>query len=63
MSTHYLDIANKIRDLQDILREYENELYEAERKDDTAAATRYRQLIRETENKIDGMTNSPYYNG
>lgn len=63
MSTHYLDIANKIRDLQDILREYENKLYEAERKNDTAAATRYRQLIRETENKIDGMTNSPYYNG
>lgn len=63
MSTHYLDIANKIRDLQDILREYENKLYEAERKNDTAAATRYRQLIRETENRIDGMTNSPYYNG
>lgn len=63
MSTHYLDIANKIRDLQDILREYENKLYEAERKNDTAAVTRYRQLIRETENKIDGMTNSPYYNG
>lgn len=63
MSTHYLDIANKIRDLQDILREYENKLYEAERKNDTAAATRYRQLIRETENKIDGMKNSPYYNG
>ncbi len=63
MSTHYLDIANKIRDLQDILREYENELYEAERNNDTATATRYRQLIRETENKIDGMKNSPYYNG
>ena len=63
MSTHFLDIANKIRDLQDILREYENALYEAERKGDTAAAARFRQLITETENKIDGMKNSPYYNG
>lgn len=63
MATHFLDIANKIRDLQEILREYENDLFEAERKGDTAAADRYRRLIRETENKIEGMKNSPYYNG
>lgn len=58
MSTHFLDIAGKIRDLQDILREYENELHKAECEGDTAAATRYRQLIREMENKIDGMKNN-----
>ena len=63
MSTHFLDIANKIRDLQAILAEYENSLYEAERKGDTAAAMRLRRLIEETKNKIDGMRNSPYYNG
>lgn len=63
MFTHFLNIANKIKDLQAVLAEYENRLYEAERNDNEAAAERYRQLIRETENKIDGMRNSTYYNG
>jgi len=63
MGTHFLDIAGKIADLQAVLREYEEELFKAERNGDTASANRYRQLIRETKNKIEGMKNSPYYNG
>lgn len=63
MPTHFLDIANKIKDLQAVLLEYENSLYKAEQEGNDTAAARYRQLIRETENKIDGMRNSPYYNG
>lgn len=63
MPTHFLDIANKIKDLQAVLLEYENSLYKAEQEGNDAAAARYRQLIKETENKIDGMRNSPYYNG
>lgn len=63
MPTHFLDIASKIKDLQAILKEYENCLYEAEQAGNEAAASRYRRLIAETENKIEGMKNSPYYNG
>lgn len=62
MSTNFLDVSGKIADLEDILKEYENALSEAEREGNTSAVERYRNLIRETENKIDGMRNSPYYN-
>jgi len=63
MSTHFLDIKGKIADLQSILNEYKHELYEAERKNDVIEINRLKQLIKETENKIEGMRNSPYYNG
>lgn len=63
MSTHFLDIKGKIADLQAFLHEYEDELLQAERKNDTANIKRLKRLIEETENKIDGMRNSPYYNG
>lgn len=63
MPTHYLDIAGKIADLEDILKEYEDALDEAEREGNASAAERYRSLIKETENKIAGMRSSPYYNG
>lgn len=63
MSTHFLDIKGKIADLQAILHEYKEELSQAERKNDTANIKRLERLIEETENKIDGMRNSPYYNG
>lgn len=36
MSTHFLDIKGKIADLQAFLHEYEDELLQAERKNDTA---------------------------
>ncbi len=63
MSTHFLDIKGKIADLQAILNEYKRELYEAERENDVVEINRLKQLIKETENKIEGMRNSPYYNG
>ena len=63
MSTHFLDIKGKIADLQAILHEYKEELSQAERKNDTANIKRLERLIEETENKIDGMRNAPYYNG
>lgn len=63
MSIHFLDIQGKIADLQAILHEYKEELSQAERKNDTANIKRLERLIEETENKIDGMRNSPYYNG
>ena len=61
--THFLDVKGKIADLEAILKEYENELARAKIRNDTAAIERYRQLIKETENKIQGLLNSPYYNG
>ena len=63
MSTHFLDIKNKIADLEAILAEYEKELYLAESKNDSQQIAKCKQLIEETQNKIDGMKNSPYYNG
>ncbi len=63
MATNFLDIIGKIDDLQAVLHEYEEELSQAERKNDTANIKRLERLIEETENKIDGMRNSPYYNG
>ena len=63
MPAHFLDIAGKIADLKDILKEYEDALDEAEREGNASAAERYRRLIKEAENKIDGMRKSPYYNG
>lgn len=62
MSTHFLDIKGKIAGLQTILHEYEKELFQAERRNDTVNIKRLKQLIKETENKIEGMRNSPYYN-
>ncbi len=61
--THFLDISGKIADLETILHEYESELSNAERRNDTTEIRRLKRLIEETENKIDGMRNSPYYNG
>ncbi len=61
--THFLNIAGKIADLEAILYEYKNELSNAERRNDTAEIRRLKRLIEETENKINGMRNSPYYNG
>lgn len=63
MATHFLDISGKIADLEAILHEYEEELSQAERKNDTTNIKRLERLIEETENKIEGMRNSPYYNG
>lgn len=63
MATNFLDIIGKIDDLQAILHEYEEELSQAERKNDTTNIKRLERLIEETENKIEGMRNSPYYNG
>lgn len=63
MATNFLDIIGKIDDLQAVLHEYEEELSQAERKNDTTNIKRLERLIEETENKIDGMRNSPYYNG
>lgn len=63
MATNFLDISGKIDDLQAILHEYEEELSQAERKNDTTNIKRLERLIEETENKIEGMRNSPYYNG
>lgn len=63
MATNYLDIIGKIDDLQAVLHEYEEELSQAERKNDTTNIKRLERLIEETENKIEGMRNSPYYNG
>ena len=61
--TNFLNIAGKIADLEAILYEYKNELSNAERRNDTAEIRRLKRLIEETENKINGMRNSPYYNG
>ena len=61
--THFLDIAGKIADLQAILEEYKQKLFEAQRDGDRVSVERYEILIEETENKIEGMKNSPYYNG
>lgn len=63
MATNFLDIIGKIDDLQAVLHEYEEELSQAERKNDTINIKRLERLIEETENKIEGMRNSPYYNG
>lgn len=63
MTTNFLDIIGKIDDLQAVLHEYEEELSQAERKNDTTNIKRLERLIEETENKIEGMRNSPYYNG
>ncbi len=63
MATNFLDIIGKIDDLQAVLLEYEEELSQAERKNDTTNIKRLERLIEETENKIEGMRNSPYYNG
>jgi len=63
MATNFLDILGKIDDLQAVLHEYEEELSQAERKNDTTNIKRLERLIEETENKIEGMRNSPYYNG
>lgn len=63
MSTHFLDVNGKIADLQSILNEYEHDLNEAERKNDIAEINRLKELIKRTKNQIDGMRNSPYYNG
>lgn len=63
MATNFLDIIGKIDDLQAVLHEYEEELFQAERKNDTTNIKRLERLIEETENKIEGMRNSPYYNG
>lgn len=60
MSTHHLDILGKIDDLRAINREYEDMMAAAERNNDTEAADRYRRLIKETDNKIFGLRNSPY---
>lgn len=63
MATNFLDIIGKIDDLQAVLHEYEEELSQAERKNDATNIKRLERLIEETENKIEGMRNSPYYNG
>lgn len=63
MATNFLDIIGKIDDLQAVLHEYEEELSQAGRKNDTTNIKRLERLIEETENKIEGMRNSPYYNG
>ena len=63
MATNFLDIIGKIDDLQAVLHEYEEELSQAERKNDTTNIKRLERLIEETENKIEGMRNSPYHNG
>lgn len=63
MATNFLNIIGKIDDLQAVLHEYEEELSQAERKNDTTNIKRLERLIEETENKIEGMRNSPYYNG
>ena len=63
MATNFLDIIGKIDDLQAVLHEYEEELSQAERKNDTTNIKRLERLIEETESKIEGMRNSPYYNG
>lgn len=60
MATNFLDIIGKIDDLQAVLHEYEEELSQAERKNDTTNIKRLERLIEETENKIEGMRNSPY---
>lgn len=61
--THFLDIAGKIADLQAILEVYKQKLFEAQRDGDRVSVERYEILLEETENKIEGMKNSPYYNG
>ena len=61
--THFLDIAGKIAYLQAILEVYKQKLFEAQRDGDRVSVERYEILIEETENKIEGMKNSPYYNG
>ena len=61
--THFLDIAGKIADLQAILEVYKQKLFEAQRDGDRVSVERYEILIEEAENKIEGMKNSPYYNG
>lgn len=58
--THFLDIAGKIADLQAILEVYKQKLFEAQRDGDRVSVERYEILIEETENKIEGMKNSPY---
>ncbi len=63
MPTHFLDISGKIKDLEAVLSEQKDELREALDANDKNKADRMKQLIRETENKIEGMKNSPYYNG
>lgn len=60
--THFLDVKGKIEDLEAILKEYEIELAKAEERNDTAAIERYENAIERTENQINGMYNSPYYN-
>lgn len=52
MATNFLDIIGKIDDLQAVLHEYEEELSQAERKNDTTNIKRLERLIEETENKI-----------
>ncbi len=62
MAAHYLDLDEKIEDLKSVIREYESELFEAERKGNKATISRLKQLIQAKKNEIEGIKNSPNYN-
>lgn len=63
MSTNFLDLKGRIADLEEILSNYEHELFCAERENNQKNIEKFQRLIAETENKIEGMKNSPNYRG
>ena len=58
----FLDIREKIANLEALLESYQEGLYEAEGTGDIEKTKYYTKCIAETEHKISGLKNSPYYN-
>ena len=61
MGTHFLDIKRKIADEEAILREYYNDLREAQQKGDSSEIKRIERLITEQENYLDGLRRRAKY--
>jgi hypothetical protein len=55
MATHFLDIRGKIADAEAILETYKDALSDAIRRGDKAEQNRYKRLIEEKENYIEGL--------
>lgn len=58
MPTHFLDILGRIKDAEAILETYEEALSDAVRAGDKNAQERYKLLIRQQKNYIEGLRNS-----
>lgn len=55
MGTHFLDIQGKIADGEAILREYYNDLREAQQRGDSSEVKRIERRIEEQENYLNGL--------